>query len=210
MVFYLSNSKIYNFYEISIKMMTKLLDDVISNVLLYSQGCSKFLEYDGISSRIFLLKGFDNIKLIYFKDVQLLRKKVPTAGLALTLVKNFDEYQYIICNYVPNLSDNNIYKIKFQKIRILVFLFFYKLSKILESATETNVLDAWIKEANSFLLEISQIILDYRESLQKHNNENLKTNIVSNDKYKLKRDYYNYFNIEEGKIDKIIFSTYGI
>ena len=46
------------------------------------------------------------------------------AGLALTLVKNFDEYQYIICNYVPQLSDNNIYKIKFQKVRILVFLFY--------------------------------------------------------------------------------------
>ena len=75
----------------------------------------------------------------------------------------------------------------------------------MESATEINVLDEWIKEANSFLLEISQIILDYRESLQKHDNENLKTNNVSNDKYKLKRDYYNYFNIEEEKIDKIIF-----
>src|SRR5919107_1610239 len=152
--------------------MTVLLNEVISNVLMYSQGCSKFLEYDGISSRIFSLKGFDNVKLIYFKDVKILKSKVPTAGLALTLVKNFDEYQYIICNYVPQLSDNDIYKIKFQKVRILIFLFFYTLSKIMRESIETNVLENWIKEANSFLIEISQIILDYRESLKKNNNKN--------------------------------------
>src|SRR5919112_1736961 len=137
--------------------MSVLLNEVISNVLLYSQGCSKFLEYDGISSRTFSLKGFENKKLIYIKDVKTLKNKVPMSGLALTLVKNFDEYQYIICNYIPNLSDDNVYKIKFQKIRILVFLFFYTISKIVSEAIESSGLDIWIKEANSLLIEISQI-----------------------------------------------------
>src|SRR5919112_1040877 len=155
--------------------MTVLLNEVISNVLLYSQGCSKFLESDGISSRTFSLKGFDNVKLIYFKDVKILKSKVPTAGLALTLVKNFDEYQYIICNYIPQLNDDDIYKIKFQKIRILIFLFFYTLSKIINESVEPNALEKWIKEANSLLIEISQIILDYREIL-KNENKKLKNN----------------------------------
>ena len=191
--------------------MTVLLNEVISNVLLYSQGCSKFLEYDGISSRIFSLKGFDNVKLIYFKDVKTLKSKVPTAGLALTLVKNFDEYQYIICNYVPQLSDNDVYKIKFQKVRILILLFFYTLSKIMSDSVETNnVLDKWIKEANSFLIELSQIILDYREYLKKNNNKNSTIKNISDKEYKLKRDYYQYFNIAEEKVEKMIFSIYGI
>jgi len=131
-------------------------------------------------------------------------------GLALTLVKNFDEYQYIICNYVPQLSDNNIYKIKFQKARILVFLFYFALSKIMSESIEISVLDKWVKEANSFLIEISKIVLDYRESLKKSDNENLKINDVSEREYKLKRDYYQYFNIDEGMVEKLIFSIYGI
>ena len=191
-------------------MMSVLLNEVVSNVLLYSQGCSKFLEYDGISSRTFSLKGFGNVKLIYFKDVKTLKNKVPMAGLALTLVKNFDEYQYIICNYVPQLSDNNIYKIKFQKVRILVFLFYFALSKIMSESIEISVLDKWVKEANSFLIEISKIVLDYRESLKKSDNKNLKINDVSDKEYKLKRDYYQYFNIDEGIVEKMIFSIYGI
>jgi hypothetical protein len=131
-------------------------------------------------------------------------------GLALTLVKNFDEYQYIICNYVPQLSDNNIYKIKFQKARILVFLFYFALSKIMSESIEISVLDKWVKEANSFLIEISKIVLDYRESLKKSDNENLKINDGSDREYKLKRDYYQYFNIDEGMVEKLIFSIYGI
>jgi hypothetical protein len=191
-------------------MMSVLLNEVVSNVLLYSQGCSKFLEYDGISSRTFSLKGFGNVNLIYFKDVKTLKNKVPMAGLALTLVKNFDEYQYIICNYVPQLSDNNIYKIKFQKVRILVFLFYFALSKIMSESIEISVLDKWVKEGNSFLIEISKIVLDYRESLKKSDNKNLIINDVSDKEYKLKRDYYQYFNIDEGMVEKMIFSIYDI
>jgi len=190
--------------------MYVLLNEIVSNVLLYSQGCSKFLEYDGISSRTFSLKGFGNVNLIYFKDVKTLKNKVPMLGLALTLVKNFDEYQYIICNYVRQLSDNNIYKIKFQKVRILVFLFYFALSKIMSESIEISVLDKWVKEANSFLIEISKIVLDYRESLKKSDNKNLKINDVSDKEYKLKRDYYQYFNIDEEMVEKLIFSIYGI
>ena len=80
-----------------------------------SEPCSKFLENDGISSRVFLLRGFDNKKIINFKDVKTLRNNIPSSGLAITVVKNFDEYQYIICGYIPKLNDNNFFKIKFSK-----------------------------------------------------------------------------------------------
>src|SRR5690242_5172060 len=129
--------------------MTNMINEIISNIVLYSKNCSKLLEYDGISSRVFLLKGFDSKKLIYIKDVKILRNTIPSTGLALTLIKNLDEYQYIICNYVPRLNDDNIFKIKFQKIRILVFLFFYRLSQMLTEKKFSETLDIWIKEANS-------------------------------------------------------------
>lgn len=190
--------------------MTNMINEIISNIVLYSKNCSKLLEYDGISSRVFLLKGFDNKKLIHIKDVKILRNTIPSAGLALTLIKNFDEYQFIICNYVPRLNDDNIFKIKFQKIRILVFLFFYRLSQMLMEKKISETLDIWIKEANSLLVEVSQLILEFREYLQNSavNNSNSDLNLIN--KVKLKKDYFSFFNLDENTIDKEIFSIYGI
>lgn len=207
MLFYLKDLIVFKILFLMIT--TDMINEIISNVLLYSKNCSKFLEYDGISSKIFLLKGFDNKKLIYVKDIKMLRNKFPSFGLILTLVKNFDEYQYIICNYVPQLNDDNVYKIKFQKIRILVFLFFYRLSQILLEKKILKNLDAWIKEANSLLLEMSQLILEFREYLQKTaiDKANLKMDTKN---VKLKKDYYGFFTLVEEVIDKEICSIYGI
>jgi hypothetical protein len=190
--------------------MNSLIDDIFSNVVLSSKSCSKLLENDGISSRIFLLRGFDNKKIINFKDVKTLRNKIPSSGLAITIVKNFDEYQYIICNYIPKLNDNNFFKIKFQKIRILIFLFFYSFSKILVDITGPPALDEWIREANSLLVETSQIILDYRESIKNGDANSLNSNQILNQNDKLKKDYFNYFEMSEDKIDKILYSIYSI
>jgi hypothetical protein len=190
--------------------MDSLINDILSNVVLSSKSCSKFLENDGISSRIFLLRGFDNKKIINFKDVKTLRNNIPSSGLAITIVKNFDEYQYIICNYIPKLNDNNLFKIKFQKIRILIFLFFYSFSKILVDITGPSALDEWIREANSMLVETSQIILDYRESIKNGDANSLNSNQILNQNDKLKKDYFNYFEMSEDKIDKILYSIYRI
>jgi hypothetical protein len=195
--------------------MNSLINDVISNVVLSSKTCCKFLENDGISSRVFLLKSFDNKKLINYKDVKILRNKFPSVGLAITIVKNFDEYQYILCDYVPKLNDNNFYKIKFQKIRILIFLFFKSLSTFLTENMDNNILIEWIREANFLLMETSQIILDYRETLRNSDGKSTSTNstitidtLPKNDK--LKRDYFNYFGTSEEKIDEVLYSIYGI
>jgi len=192
--------------------MNVLINDVISNIVLSPKPCSRLLENDGISTRFFLLRDFDNKKkLIYFKDVTVLRSNVPKAGLAITIVKNFDEYQHIICNYVPKLNDNDFYKIKFQKIRILIYLFFHSISKILTDANDQNVLDDWIKESNSLLKETSELILDYRESSNNGNNNSVESlDKILIQKVKLKQDYFNYFNISEEKIDRTLYSIYGI
>ena len=192
--------------------MNVLINDVISNIVLSPKPCSRLLENDGISTRFFLLRDFDNKKkLIYFKDVTVLRSNVPKAGLAITIVKNFDEYQHIICNYVPKLNDNDFYKIKFQKIRILIYLFFHSISKILTDANDQNVLDDWIKESNSLLKETSELILDYRESSNNGNNNSVESlDKILIQKVKLKQDYFNYFNMTEEKIDRALYSIYGI
>ncbi|MBA3749459.1 MAG: hypothetical protein H0X03_00905 [Nitrosopumilus sp.] len=189
--------------------MNGLLNDVISTIVLSSKPCSKFLENDGIASSFFLLRNYDNKKLISFKDVKTLRKNIPSSGLAITLVKNLDEYHFIICNYVPTLKDNNFFKIKFQKIRILIFLFFNTLSKILLDVTiDQDALNNWIKESNSLLMETSELILNFRESLNNNDLKNLNEDL--NQIGKLKKDYFSYFKMDEEKIDRSLYSIYGI
>jgi len=71
-------------------------------------------------------------------------------------------------------------------------------------------IDEWIKEANSLLMETSQIILDYRESIKNAGSPSLNSNQILNQNDKLKKDYFNYFEMSEDKIDKMLYSIYGI
>ncbi len=61
-------------------MINSHINNIISNVVLSSKPCSKLLESDGISSNIFILRSFDNKKLVSLKDVRPLRNNVPRLG----------------------------------------------------------------------------------------------------------------------------------
>jgi hypothetical protein len=93
----------------------------------------------------------------------------------------------------------------------LIYLFFHSFSKILIEANDQNVLDGWIKESNSLLKETSELILDYRDSTNNSDNNSVENlNKILIQKVKLKQDYFNYFNMSEEKIDRTLYSIYGI
>lgn len=189
-------------------MINSLANNIISNVVLSSKPCSKLLESDGISSKAFTLRGFDNRKLIGLKDVRTLKNSVPRLGTAVNIVKNLDEYLYIVCNYVPNINDSNFFKIKFQKMRVLIHLLFNRLSKILSEATNPDDLDEWIGESNPLLVETSDLVLEYRDSLK--NEKNGEPTEDFEQKVKLNRDYFSYFGMKEESMDAALYSIYGI
>jgi hypothetical protein len=74
----------------------------------------------------------------------------------------------------------------------------------------SETLDIWIKEANSLLVEVSQLILEFREYLQNSAVNNSKSDLSLINNVKLKKDYFSFFNLDEKMIDKEIFSIYGI
>ncbi len=189
-------------------MTNSLINNIISNVVLSSKPCSKLLESDGISSKIFILRDFDNKKLVSFKDVRPLRNNVPELGKAINITKNLDEYLYIICNYVPNINDNNFFKIKFQKIRILIHLFFNGFSKIISEYINPDNLNEWTRESNFLLMETSDLVLEYRDSLK--DEKDIQPIGDFDQKVKLKRDYFNYFGMKEENLDTALYSIYGI
>ena len=185
-----------------------LANSIISNVVLSSKPCSRLLESDGISSKIFTLRGFDNRKLIGLKDVRPLKNSVPRLGTAINIVKNLDEYLYIVCNYVPNIHDRNFFKIKFQKMRVLIHLLFNRLSKILLEAANPDDLDEWIGESNPLLVETSDLVLEYRDSLKNEKNSESDENFEQ--RVKMNRDYFSYFGMRKESMDVVLYSIYGI
>ncbi len=202
--------------------MDNLAYNVFSTLVLSAKPCNRYLENDGISSRLFLLKDYYNKNiLIKSNDANKLKSDVPTMGKSFTIVKNLDHYQFIICNYIPELNDGSHFKIKFQKMRILIHLFFIDLSKVLSKINKgtSSKLEQWNMEANNLLIETSEIILEYRES-----QSNPKSGGIGDDgigpgninpgiftqKIKLNKDYFDYFGIEEKSIDNLLLSTYGI
>ena len=189
-------------------MINRLANSIISNVVLSSKPCSKLLENDGISSKAFTLRSFDSRKLIGLKDVRTLKNSVPRLGTAINIVKNLDEYLYIVCNYVPNINDSNFFKIKFQKIRVLIHLLFNRLSKILSETTNPDDLNEWIGESNSLLVETSDLVLEYRDSLKNEKNGESAENFEQ--KVKLNRDYFIYFGMKEESMDVALYTIYGI
>ena len=157
---------------------------------------------------MFTLRGFDNRKLISLRDVRTLKNSVPRLGTAINIVKNLDEYLYIVCNYVPNINDDNFFKIKFQKIRVLIHLLFNRLSKILSEAIDPDGLNEWIGESNSLLVETSDLVLEYRDSLKNEKNSESTENFEQ--KVKLNRDYFSYFGMKEESMNVALYSIYGI
>jgi hypothetical protein len=171
-------------------MVDSQINNIISNVVLSSKPCSKLLVSDGISSNIFMLRDFDNKKLVSFKDVRPLRNNVPQLGLAI------------------NINDNNFFKIKFQKIRILIHLFFYGLAKIIADDFNPSSLNEWVKGSNALLMETSDLVLEYRDCLKGEKDVDSTENFAQ--KVKLKQDYFNYFDTGEENMDNRLYSIYGI
>lgn len=220
--------------------MVDQLYSYISKTILSSTPCKKFLEFDGISTNNLVIKDQLGKLLLNCKNVTALKNNIKGLGVSFTIIKNLDEYHFLICNYIPKLNDQDVFKIKFQKIRLLFFLFLDKfVNVLLNSQGNYSSLNELNKIGNSLVLEISELNLQYREltsstanpspssrsavglvavdaSTGDSSNEdnkdraNLKINRKNKEKINLKKDYFVYFDLDEEQINRILFSIYGL
>lgn len=199
---------------LSLILLSSSLTNAIYEIISSAGRCTKLLDFDGITSKNLVLRNYDSSILINCKDVKAFKELFPLAGDSFAIIKNLDEYQYILCKYIPELNDSNFYKLKFQKIRIIIFLIFKYMSDLLLNLSKKNkrnlsLLEKLNKMGNSLLLEISDIILKYREDQPKFNSEVLDKNNFTNN-LKLKLNYFTLFEIKENTIDNTLCSMYGI
>lgn len=185
---------------------------LISRILSSSKPCKKQLEFDGISSNRFILKDQSGKLLLSIKNVPTLKDKIIGLGNSITIVKNFDEYQYLLCSQVPTLSDQSIWKFKFQKIRVLIYLYLDKLTSYLvinpAPNIRENVLGNLNRTGNAILLETSELIQIFRETLPA-SIPKLDTKKDLDIQINLKNDHFTIFQINEKEVNNTLLSYYG-
>lgn len=134
------------------------------------KNCYKLIINDGIASDFFLVGKYANIfDAIEFHTVSL-RKTIPSIGESVSIIKNFDYYQDLICKTIPNLADNNPFKIILQKLRILIIGAFSKLSRLI-CCLDKNGIEQWNKFSGSLLEIVSTTIVSYRSNNRVENHQ---------------------------------------
>jgi hypothetical protein len=123
--------------------------------------CKKFIIKDGINTDFFLIeKNNGIINEIKFHVIS--KKKVLLSiGKSISLIKNLDHYQNLICITLPDIPDTNPYKREFQKLRILIIGAFSKLAQIIH-LPEVNEIDKWNSMSASLLDTVSNTVVWYR------------------------------------------------
>lgn len=182
-----------------------------SQIILSTGPCDRLLEYDGITSNRLVLREHTGKLILSCKNVPTLKEKICGLGNSITIIKNLDEYQYLICKYIPNLSNKSIFKFKFQKIRLLIFLFIHKFTKTLVQKNHqiSDILDRLNKSGNNILKETSELIQVYREASNTKGFDIDKSKDIES-QINLNNDHFVYFDHTESEINKILFRIYSL
>ena len=182
---------------------------LITKSIISSSSCKKFLASDGISSNNLLLKDQSGKVLLNCKNVNALKGKIDGVGVSFAITKNLDEYQFLLCKYIPTLSDHDVFKLKFQKMRLIIILFINKMVDVLlQPKINSKVLADLNKHGNAILLEVSELTHEYRER-DKDDKVSYSFNSKNADKINLKMDYFTQYEATEIQINRILLSIYG-
>ena len=197
------------YYLITTESLTESMHSLVSKSVISSTACKKFLASDGISSNNLLLKDQSGKVLLNCKNVNALKGKIDGIGVSFAITKNLDEYQFLICKYIPTLPDHDVFKLKFQKIRLLIILFINRMVDVLlQPKINSKVLTELNKHGNAILLEVSELTHEYRER-DKDDSVTYSFSNKNTDKINLKMDYFIQFDATEIQINRILLSIYG-
>ena len=189
--------------------LTESMHSFISKSVISSTPCKKFLTSDGISSNNLLLKDQTGKVLLNCKNVNALKGKIDGVGISFAITKNLDEYQFLISKYIPALPDHNVFKLKFQKVRLLITMFINKMVDVLlQPRINSKVLADLNKHGNAILLEVSELTHEYRER-DKDDSVKYILNKKNMNMINLKMDYFIQFDATEIQINRILLSIYG-
>lgn len=143
---------------------------IINKLIINDSRCHKLLSKDGITTRHFVIDRLPGIFEGITIDVNFQRSRMNSISRMVTITKNLDEYQYIICSEIRNMPDSNPYKIQLQKYRVLTIASFATLVHLLSFLEDDQALQKWNYFAQILLTRISETRLEAHSNQKQNNN----------------------------------------
>ena len=176
--------------------MVNVYQIIINKYIINDIKCHKLLSKDGITTQDLVIDKVEGL----FEGIWINTKSqalLPSIGSTSGIMKNLDEYQYIVCSEIRFISDTNSYKKELQKYRITIIASFAKVIPKLHSRSDED-LKKWNYFAQILLTQVSETVVKSRLNANKYDKSN------SN----LTRSMFDYFNIPEEELDHILQSIY--
>lgn len=170
----------------------------INNFLFSSNQCKKFLVKDGITSSYFEIERNPGFFTKTRLEVISIKKKHQQIGESLSILKNFDHYQYLICTLIPNIADTDPFKKVLQKIRFMIICSITKFTHLLNS-NNFQQFEYWNFISKKLLKVVAETVNYFRQGT--------KFDEILND-IKLDEELFVYLNLDIEKIDKSLDQFY--
>lgn len=120
---------------------------------------------DGITSSYFEIDtnpGFFS-KTRY--DISSLKNVFQQIGESMSILKNFDYYQYLMCTILPDIADTNPFKKVFQKVRFMIICSFTKFIFLLH-VKDYETIKEWNIFSKKILELVADIVNSYRQGVE--------------------------------------------
>ncbi|HZI70124.1 MAG TPA: hypothetical protein VFD60_03080 [Nitrososphaeraceae archaeon] len=175
--------------------MVNIYQIIVNKYIIADIKCHKLVSKDGITTQDLVIDKVGGL----FEGIQVNtkteRSSLPSIGISLGIMKNLDQYQYIVCSEIRSIPDANPYKNELQKYRIAIIASFAKLVPILQSRSDKD-LKNWNYFAQILLTQISELLVKERTNPNKYGKSDSDS------------APFDYFDVPEKEVDNILQSIY--
>ncbi len=156
-----------------------------------SNCCKKFLIKDGIVSSYFEVETHPGFFTKTRCEVNSLKNSFQQIGESLSILKNFDSYQYLICQILPDIADINPFKKVLQKIRFILIISFTKFINLLH-IQDFEAIQEWNIFSKKILEVVAEIVNSFRQGI----------NFTEISDFKLDQEVSIFFSLDIERIDE--------
>ncbi|HEY7571094.1 MAG TPA: hypothetical protein VH796_06980 [Nitrososphaeraceae archaeon] len=167
---------------------------IIDRYVLNDVKCCKFLTEDGITTSRLAIESVEGIFEGFRIDTS--RETIPPIfRRACGILKNLDDYQYIVCSEIRSIPDSNRYKKILQKYRVTIVAAFVKFILTIHSRVIVALHD-WTHFAQQLLTGISNTLANARIN---------STTLSNNDQI---GSMFDYFGMSSNEVDELLDAIY--
>ena len=152
---------------------------------------------DGITSSYFEVENHPGFFPKTRCEVNSLKNSFQQIGESMSILKNFDYYQYLICRILPDIADINPFKKVFQKIRFIIINCFTKFITLLH-IKDFETIQKWNIFSKKILEAVAEIVNSFRQGIT----------FAEVSDFKLDQEVSIFFNLDIEKMDEELNSYY--